>query len=92
MNNTDEMEIDLLKLIKALWKRALVIILVALIFAAACTVRSSSPSGSTMRFLFSLALSQTRSITPMAFPPPYQKVTPSKPCHTFFPLYIMALA
>ena len=35
MNNTDEMEIDLLKLIKALWKRALVIILVALIFAAA---------------------------------------------------------
>ena len=21
-----------------------------------------------------------------------QKVTPSKPCHTFFPLYIMALA
>ncbi len=35
MNNTDEMEIDLLKLFKALWKRALVIILVALIFAAA---------------------------------------------------------
>ncbi len=35
MNNTDEMEIDLLKLIKALWKKALVIILVALIFAAA---------------------------------------------------------
>ena len=43
-------------------------------------------SGSTMRFLFSLALSQTRSITPMAFPPPYQKVTPSKPCHTGFPV------
>lgn len=35
MNNTEEMEIDLLKLFKALWKRALVIILVALIFAAA---------------------------------------------------------
>lgn len=35
MNKSDVMEIDLLKLIKALWKRALVIILVALIFAAA---------------------------------------------------------
>ena len=35
MNKNEEMEIDLLKLFKALWKRALVIILVALIFAAA---------------------------------------------------------
>ena len=47
MNNTDVMEIDLLKLIKALWKRALVIILVALIFAAAffgVTLLMISPS------------------------------------------------
>ena len=34
MNKNEEMEIDLLKLFKALWSRALVIILVALIFAA----------------------------------------------------------
>ncbi len=34
MNNNDAMEIDLLKLIKALWKKALVIILAALISAA----------------------------------------------------------
>ena len=47
MNKTDEMEIDLLKLFKALWKRALVIILVALIFAAAffgATLLMISPS------------------------------------------------
>ena len=35
MNNNDEIEIDLLKLFKALWKQALVIILVAVILAAA---------------------------------------------------------
>ena len=32
-NNNDEIEIDLLKLIKALWQKALVIILIAVIFA-----------------------------------------------------------
>ncbi|MBQ9685111.1 MAG: hypothetical protein IJV41_01005 [Oscillospiraceae bacterium] len=35
MKNNDEIEIDLLKLFKALWKRALVILLVALITASA---------------------------------------------------------
>lgn len=47
MNNNDVMEIDLLKLIKALWKKALVIILVALVFAAvffAATLLLISPS------------------------------------------------
>ncbi len=34
MNQNDELEIDLLKLIKVLWKKALVIILIALIFAS----------------------------------------------------------
>ncbi|MBQ3275483.1 MAG: hypothetical protein IJH47_00300 [Oscillospiraceae bacterium] len=35
MKNNDEIEIDLLKLFKALWRRALVIILVAVVFASA---------------------------------------------------------
>ena len=34
-NNNDEIEIDLLKLFKALWKKSLIIILVAVIFASA---------------------------------------------------------
>ena len=47
MNNNEEMEIDLLKLFKALWRKALVIILVALVFAAlffAATLLLISPS------------------------------------------------
>ena len=33
-NNNDEIEIDLLKLFRALWKKALIIILIAVIFAS----------------------------------------------------------
>ena len=61
--------------------------------AAACTVRGSSPSGSTMRFVFRQAFSQTFSIMLMPVPSmDRQNVTPSKPCQTFLPVYVMAVA